>query len=129
MIAQVMHLLGHLGQMLADLDPGAEVSIGLNGPPFFSLSGLRSQMSMWLGPPAIQSTMQLVGSCGPGRHWPSATRRTGSPGRPAPSRPGGRNGGGSSDEVGRDESDWEWLLQRNRSTSDGLVGATMAVCR
>ena len=41
------------------LTPGAEVSIGLNGPPFFSLSGFRSQMSRWLGPPDIQRTMQL----------------------------------------------------------------------
>ena len=34
--------------------------MGRNGPPFFSLSGLRSQMSRWLGPPDIQSTMQLL---------------------------------------------------------------------
>src|SRR5271157_1771392 len=39
--------------------PGAEVSIGRKGPPFFSLSGLRSQISRWLGPPDIQRTMQL----------------------------------------------------------------------
>src|SRR6516162_5190933 len=42
------------------LTPGADVSIGLNGPPFLSLSGLRSQISRWLGPPDIQSTMQLL---------------------------------------------------------------------
>ena len=35
------------------------MAIGLNGPPFFSLSGFRSQVSMWLGPPPIQSMMQL----------------------------------------------------------------------
>ena len=35
------------------------MSIGRNGPPFFSLSGFRSQMSRWLGPPPIQRTMQL----------------------------------------------------------------------
>src|SRR5271157_1998033 len=39
--------------------PGAEVSIGRKGPPFFSLWGLRSQISRWLGPPDIQRTMQL----------------------------------------------------------------------
>src|SRR4051812_25647411 len=39
---------------------GAEVAIGLNSPPFFSLSGFRSQVSMWLGPPPIQSTIRLL---------------------------------------------------------------------
>ena len=96
---QVMHLLGDLGQVLADLDPGAEVSIGLNGPPFFSLSGFRSQMSRWLGPPPIQSTMQLsVGLSELLGRWPRATRRTGWPGRRAPWRPGGPSSGAGSSE-------------------------------
>ena len=49
--------LATLGRCSVIFTPGAEVSIGLNGPPFFSLSGFRSQMSRWLGPPPIQSTM------------------------------------------------------------------------
>ena len=48
-----------LGRCSVIFTPGAEVAIGLNGPPFFSLSGFKSQMSRWLGPPPIQSTMQL----------------------------------------------------------------------
>ena len=40
--------------------PEAEVAIGLNGPPFLSDSGLRSQVSMWLGPPPIQSKIRLL---------------------------------------------------------------------
>ncbi len=51
--------LATLGRCSVIFTPGAEVSIGLNGPPFFSLSGLRSQMSRWLGPPPIHSTMML----------------------------------------------------------------------
>src|SRR4051794_29549113 len=35
--------------------------MGLNGPLFRSLSGFRFHVSMWLGPPAIQSRMQLLG--------------------------------------------------------------------
>ena len=42
------------------------MSIGLNGPPFFSLSGFRSQMSRWLGPPRHpEQDAALVASCGP----------------------------------------------------------------
>ena len=52
--------LATLGRCSLISTPPAEVAIGLNGPPFFSLSGLRSQVSMWLGPPDIQSRMQLL---------------------------------------------------------------------
>src|SRR5262245_60500425 len=53
--------LAMLGRCALIITPLAEVSIGLNGPPFRSLSGLRFQVSMWLGPPDIQSRMQLLG--------------------------------------------------------------------
>ncbi len=36
--------------------PGAAVSIAWNGPPF-AWSGLGSKVSVWVGPPAIHSTM------------------------------------------------------------------------
>ena len=39
--------------------PEAAVFIGLNSPPV-EAPGLRSQRSMWLGPPPIQSRMQLL---------------------------------------------------------------------
>src|ERR1017187_8853175 len=51
--------LATLGRCSVIFTPGADVSIGLKGPPFFSLSGFKSQMSRWLGPPPIHSTMQL----------------------------------------------------------------------
>src|SRR5271166_2151598 len=51
--------LAILGMCSQIFTPGVEVSIGRKGPPLFSLSGLRSQMSRWLGPPDIQRTMQL----------------------------------------------------------------------
>src|SRR5262245_34736681 len=42
--------------------PGTAVSIGLNSPRTFSgASGLGSNVSMWLGPPAIQSRMHALG--------------------------------------------------------------------
>src|SRR3954452_9808174 len=52
--------LATLGRCSQLLTPLAEVWIGLNGPPFFSLSGLRFHVSMWLGPPPIHSRMQLL---------------------------------------------------------------------
>src|SRR5262249_39136195 len=36
--------------------PGVAVAIALNGPPL-AWPGLRSNVSVWLGPPAIQSKM------------------------------------------------------------------------
>src|SRR5437763_2222083 len=39
--------------------PGAEVLIGLNSPAPL-LSGLRSNVSLWLGPPSIHRRMQLL---------------------------------------------------------------------
>src|SRR3954468_22787786 len=39
--------------------PGTLVGIGLNSPAPL-LSGLRSKVSLWLGPPSIQSRMQLL---------------------------------------------------------------------
>ena len=38
--------------------PGVEVAIVLNGPPF-GCSGFGSNVSVWLGPPFIQSRMQF----------------------------------------------------------------------
>src|SRR4051794_8614093 len=43
--------------------PGTRVSIALNGPPF-AWPGLRSNVSIWLGPPAIHSRMHERLRCG-----------------------------------------------------------------
>jgi hypothetical protein len=44
--------------------PGTAVSISLNGPPFL-WPGLRSQVSVWLGPPDIHRTMHARGGLAP----------------------------------------------------------------
>src|SRR5437667_4278611 len=52
--------------------PGAEVAIGLNSPAPL-LCGLRSKVSLWLGPPAIHSRMhdlalaETAGAAAPAR--------------------------------------------------------------
>ncbi len=53
--------LATLGRCSQISTPGpAEVAIGWKSPPFFELSGCRLQVSSWLGPPPIQSRMQLL---------------------------------------------------------------------
>ncbi len=54
--------------MLADADAGDGVSISRKGPPL-AWPGLRSKVSIWLGPPFIQSRMHDRRRCG----WPAAS--------------------------------------------------------
>ena len=50
-----------LGQVLAEERPGSRVGMTPNGPRFSSgRSGFGSQVSIWLGPPVIQSRMTLL---------------------------------------------------------------------
>ena len=50
-----------LGQVLASETPGSLVGMTPNGPRFWSgRSGFGSKVSMWLGPPAIQSRMTAL---------------------------------------------------------------------
>jgi hypothetical protein len=48
---------GHSSQISI---PGTAVAMGLKGPPC-SVPGLRSKVSLWLGPPAIHSRMHDFG--------------------------------------------------------------------
>ena len=48
--------LASLGRCSLIRMPGTAVSIALNGPPL-AWPGLRSKVSIWLGPPVIQSRM------------------------------------------------------------------------
>src|SRR5437763_1444432 len=51
--------LASFGRCSLTSTPGAEVLIGLNSPAPL-LSGLRSKVSLWLGPPSIHRRMQLL---------------------------------------------------------------------
>ena len=55
----MLELLATVGRISLISTPEAEVLIGLNSPPVGS-PGLRSQRSMWLGPPPIQKMMRLL---------------------------------------------------------------------
>ena len=87
---ELVHLLGRPRQMLADLDAGTLVAIGLNSPRYSAgASGFRSHVSMWLGPPPFQIRMTEVSFAArrepPGR---PAARSTSASVRPArPSKP------------------------------------------
>ena len=59
--AELVHLLGELGQLVADPDAFDVGSTTPNVPRIsWGASGLGSKVSMWLGPPPIQSRMQAV---------------------------------------------------------------------
>src|SRR4051812_29133359 len=49
--------LANCGRCSLILMPGTLVLIGLKGPPL-SVPGLRSKVSLWLGPPSIHKRMQ-----------------------------------------------------------------------
>jgi len=50
-------ILANFGRCSEIFTPGTAVSIGLIGPPFLC-PGFKSNVSIWLGPPVIQSSMQ-----------------------------------------------------------------------
>src|SRR5262245_41099801 len=54
-------MAAHLGRYSQMRTPGNLVGIDANGPRIsLGISGLTSQVSMWLGPPAIQSRITLL---------------------------------------------------------------------
>src|SRR5205809_3734341 len=63
MIAMWSMNLAILGRCSLILMPVTEVSISLNGPPL-AWPGLRSNVSIWLGPPFIHSRMHDRLRCG-----------------------------------------------------------------
>src|SRR5262249_20657825 len=62
-MARWLASLAILGKYSLIWMPGTSVSIGWNGPPW-GCPGLRSKVSIWLGPPLIHSRMQERLRCG-----------------------------------------------------------------
>ena len=62
-MAMCFMCLAIFGRCSLILMPGTLVSISLNGPPL-AWPGLRSKVSIWLGPPVIHSRMHERLRCG-----------------------------------------------------------------
>ena len=76
------------GKMLADLDPGTAVSIGLNSPRISSgASGFMSNESCCPSPPLSRITITDRARPGAGRSAAAAPRAASRPGSPIPSSP------------------------------------------
>src|SRR5262249_21459512 len=80
------------GRCSLNRSPGTEVAISLEGPPFL-WPGLRSQVSVWLGPPDIHRTMHALAGFLPaaaasrGSHGPAAAPKALARLKPTKSRP------------------------------------------